>query len=226
MADFPTGIYAPRTKANKAGVVYTPAKTTVGYAEDISKLDAEVVAVETELGENTKGAYASVKAWLDALTSAVSGIVTDFLGLSDTPASYADQAGKVVAVNAEEDALEFITPSGGGLTYVEIAPPAWSSPSVANTWENWDLSALIPADAKYADIFARYKATSASNFGVRKNGSAIVRYLLPVAVSGIVYPYLTELDAGRIVERYVGGISTRADFTVIGYWIQIALFVA
>ena len=49
MADYPTSVYAPRTKANRAGVVYTPTKTTVGYAEDISYLDAEVVAIETDL---------------------------------------------------------------------------------------------------------------------------------------------------------------------------------
>ena len=49
MADFPGGVYSPRTKENKPGIVYTPAKKTVGYAEDVTKLDAEVVAVETFL---------------------------------------------------------------------------------------------------------------------------------------------------------------------------------
>lgn len=49
MADFPGGIYSPRTKQNKAGIVYDAAKTTIGYAEDITKLDAEVVAIENFL---------------------------------------------------------------------------------------------------------------------------------------------------------------------------------
>lgn len=71
MAEFPSGVYAPRDKENKAGVVYTPANKTAGYAEDVTKLDDEVVAVETELGANPKGVYASVKAWLTALTSAI-----------------------------------------------------------------------------------------------------------------------------------------------------------
>jgi hypothetical protein len=48
-ASYPTSVYAPRTKANRPGVVYDALKTTVGYAEDISKLDAEVVALETEM---------------------------------------------------------------------------------------------------------------------------------------------------------------------------------
>jgi len=45
-ASYPNSIYAPRTKANRAGVVYDAAKTTVGFAEDITKLDDEVVAIE------------------------------------------------------------------------------------------------------------------------------------------------------------------------------------
>jgi len=49
MSDFPTTIYAPRTKENKTGVVYDPTKTKIAYAEDITKLDDEVVAIETYL---------------------------------------------------------------------------------------------------------------------------------------------------------------------------------
>jgi len=49
MADFPGGIYSPREKENKAGVVYDPTKKTTGYVEDITKLDDEVVAIETFL---------------------------------------------------------------------------------------------------------------------------------------------------------------------------------
>jgi hypothetical protein len=52
MAEFPAAIYAPRVKANKAGVVYNAANTTVGYAEDVTKLDAEVVALQTLFGKN------------------------------------------------------------------------------------------------------------------------------------------------------------------------------
>jgi len=49
MAEFPSGVYNPRTKENKTDVVYTPAKKTLTFAEDITKLDDEVVAVETFL---------------------------------------------------------------------------------------------------------------------------------------------------------------------------------
>ena len=66
---YPGGIYSPRTKENKPGVVYNASKKTIGYVEDITKLDDEVVAIETELGTNPKGIYETVKAWLTALTS-------------------------------------------------------------------------------------------------------------------------------------------------------------
>jgi len=49
MADFPGSVYSPRTKTNKSGVVYDDTKETIGYAEDITKLDDEVVALETQL---------------------------------------------------------------------------------------------------------------------------------------------------------------------------------
>ncbi|MBA7596047.1 hypothetical protein ES703_07027 [subsurface metagenome] len=42
------------------------------------------------------------------------GGVTEFLGLSDTPGSYAGEGGKYAKVHAAENALEFDTPSGGG----------------------------------------------------------------------------------------------------------------
>ncbi len=47
MADYPAGIYSPRAKENRSGVVYDATKKTVAFVEDIQKLDAEVVALET-----------------------------------------------------------------------------------------------------------------------------------------------------------------------------------
>ncbi|MFA7662627.1 MAG: hypothetical protein WCX88_01800 [Patescibacteria group bacterium] len=108
VAQYPDAIYTPRTMANRTGVVYDALRTKDIYAEDFNKDRAEIVAIQTILGTTPQGAYATVKAWLTALGVAVGGIITTFLGLSDTPASYADQGGKVVAVNSAQDALEFI----------------------------------------------------------------------------------------------------------------------
>lgn len=52
MADFPVGTYSPRVKENRPGVVYDPTKKQVLFVEDISKLDDEVVAIETYLHAN------------------------------------------------------------------------------------------------------------------------------------------------------------------------------
>lgn len=65
MADFPSGVYSPRDKENKSGVVYTPANKSAGYAEDVTKLDDEVVAIETELGANPGGIFANVSTRLN-----------------------------------------------------------------------------------------------------------------------------------------------------------------
>jgi hypothetical protein len=73
MATYPGGIYSPRTKVNRSGVVYDATKETVIFVEDIKKDDDEIVAIEAELGTNAKGAYASVKARLDALRTFTKG---------------------------------------------------------------------------------------------------------------------------------------------------------
>lgn len=61
MAKYPSEIYSPRAKANKAGVVYEPEKKTIGFVEDVTKLDDEVVSIETELGTEPKGDFEDVK---------------------------------------------------------------------------------------------------------------------------------------------------------------------
>lgn len=70
-ANYPAANYSPRIKANYEGVSYDPADTTRVFAEDVQKLDAEVVAVETELGLLPKGAYADVKTRLDAMPALI-----------------------------------------------------------------------------------------------------------------------------------------------------------
>ena len=67
MASYPSSIYSPRAKEDKSGVVYDAAKKTVIFVEDISYLDNEVVAIETELGTNPKGSYSDVKTRLESL---------------------------------------------------------------------------------------------------------------------------------------------------------------
>ncbi|GAH66178.1 unnamed protein product, partial [marine sediment metagenome] len=65
-----------------------------------------------------------------------------FTDLDDTPATYTDQAGKYVKVNAGETALEFGTPAGGG-TYLELTdtPAAYDNGKYAKSTADgvvWD----------------------------------------------------------------------------------------
>ena len=70
-AEYPDAVYSPRAKANKSGVVYTPAKTTTGYVEDITKLDAEVVAIQTALGTEDEWNFDTIWEWLQNLAITV-----------------------------------------------------------------------------------------------------------------------------------------------------------
>lgn len=121
-AQFPNDIYEERDTENLPGIVFDADKKQNLYSEDFQNHAAEIIAIEETLGENPQGAYETVLAWLTDLASSIGGIVTAFIGLSDVPASYEEQAGKILAVNAEEDALEFIdAPTGGGAGLALVA---------------------------------------------------------------------------------------------------------
>ena len=79
-AQYPDAIYTPRTMVNRTGVTYEAERTKDIYAEDFNKDRAEIVAVETELGTDPKGASADVSARLDAIESAISA-KPDFLDI-------------------------------------------------------------------------------------------------------------------------------------------------
>jgi hypothetical protein len=70
-ASYPAATYAPRTKQNKSGIVYDATKKTVLFADDITNVDVEVVAIETELGTNPKGSKSDVKTRLDDIDTAL-----------------------------------------------------------------------------------------------------------------------------------------------------------
>lgn len=49
MSAYPSSVYAPRTKDNLPGYPYTPTNKYIGYAEDFSYLENEVLAIITDL---------------------------------------------------------------------------------------------------------------------------------------------------------------------------------
>jgi len=49
MANYPDSVYAPRDKENLAGVVYDASKKTIGFVEDFTLFEAEVLAMIADL---------------------------------------------------------------------------------------------------------------------------------------------------------------------------------
>lgn len=162
----------------------------------------------------------------DAIDIQFNGIVKGFSGLDEGEKYYVqDVAGtigktvgtyKVLAGIAISE-TELLIIENTVLEYVEIALASWSRVSSTSTWENWDLSSIIPIGAKYAEVII-YLNGSAYVGGARKNGSALDRKIAP-AGADMGYTMLVELDTNRIIERY-GSHKTvgTVDFTVSGYW--------
>ena len=71
---YPNYIYEPRTKENAPGIVYDETKTKNLYAEDIVKLDQNVVAIQNTLGINPQGSYETVLARLDRMQAEIDAL--------------------------------------------------------------------------------------------------------------------------------------------------------
>jgi hypothetical protein len=74
MSEYPDFFYNPRTKTNASGVVFDADDQTRLFADDLNCLDDEVLAVETELGNNPKGDDESVVARLDRMQSEIDAL--------------------------------------------------------------------------------------------------------------------------------------------------------
>jgi hypothetical protein len=116
MASYPSAVYAPRTKENKTGIVYDPTQKTIGYAEDVVKLDNEVVALETELGLLPKATSASVQERLKGIRS-LSDAAADVLVVkgSNVGIGTTGPAGQIALANQifTSDALKTYTATNG-----------------------------------------------------------------------------------------------------------------
>ena len=97
------------------------------------------------------------------------------------------------------------------MTFVELDGTAQYSILVINTWEDWDLTALIPANA-----LAVLVNTAAGNnaYGVRPNNSAQARI-----VGGYGYSMVSR-HANRIIECYSSALGGAGGlFYLLGYWV-------
>ena len=114
--------------------------------------------------------------WEDAVSS--------FLGLSDTPASYAGNPGKVVAVKSDSSGLEFVSATAGSYTIVDLT----------SATEDYTLA---PGEV------AKITYTSATSVPLH---IATVEGLYEVSITGSTTGYSSTGNAGLIPNT--GSIST------------------
>jgi hypothetical protein len=202
MASYPSSIYSPREKENRSGVTYDPDKKTVIFAEDIKKVDDEIVAIETELGTNPRGTFNSVKDFLQYLLGKVKDYFTDLL---DVPHSYQGQAGKVLKVKQTEDGLEFgEAPAGKWVVVAEV--------NVGANCDYVDFTGLdINTDKQYIlFVVLKNPQTSNSDYWLYVEGN----YTNTNYYSQYIYGSGTTLNVGRITGAYIAtapaGDRTRA----------------
>lgn len=124
MSDYPAGVYSPRTKENAPSIVYDADQTTRLYAEDVVKLDDEVVAIETELGTDPKGHYSDVTARLDATDSAfrdmvetVENAIGELEDLTERVVKTADETVNNSIVYQADDELKLWVPANKFISF-------------------------------------------------------------------------------------------------------------
>lgn len=108
-----------------------------------------------------------------------------------------------------------------GVSFTELAGGEDYANTTDNTWEDWDLSAIIGAGATVVLLMgSNISTTNAYSIGVRKNGSALVRYdvidqcLRAEQRSQILM--IAECDANRVIETFSN--KDTCYFQCLGYW--------
>ena len=106
---------------------------------------------------------------------------------------------------------------GGGFDYTELDTAAGSAhnPSSNNTWEDWDISAIIPAGTTTVEILME-NISGTQALGARKNGSSLNRAVALLAYAPLTM--LVEVDSNRIIEIYAQTGYANAYFWVSGYY--------
>jgi len=107
----------------------------------------------------------------------------------------------------------------GGLTFTELDSAVHNASGAINTWEDWDVSGLVPAGT-VAVLVGIYNidVNALLTGGARKNGTALTRYF-PVgwASHAVQTHILTECDANRIIDIYASNLGA-VGFFILGYW--------
>lgn len=111
--------------------------------------------------------------------------------------------------------------SGLGMHYNELLASAQNSLNA--TWQNLDLSSIIPAGADSVEVYIESSNTAAARIaGARANGSSNNRYYdisSPGADGRNGYTLTVKLDLNRIIQ-ILSEIAADIVFRFLGYWKQ------
>ncbi len=108
-----------------------------------------------------------------------------------------------------------------GMRFTETLATAQNTTNA--TWQNLDLSSLIPAGAESVEVYIENARTNgARTAGARANGSSSNRYFAisrgeTNARNG--YTMTVKLDSNRIIQIY-SELTTDIFFRIVGYWKQ------
>lgn len=82
-------------------------------------------------------------------------------------------------------------------------------------WVDWDLSAIIPVNAKYVEIFGFCNVVGGGFSGVRKPGSAVARAINQLQYTPVGF---TVEPVSRIVEVWEVAGAAGNTYYISGYW--------
>jgi hypothetical protein len=106
-----------------------------------------------------------------------------------------------------------------GMRFTELLATAQNSSN--STWQNLDLSSIIPAGAESVEIYIENANTGAARIaGARANGSSNNRYYdisSPGADGRNGYSLTVKLDSNRIIQ-ILSEVAADIYFRVTGYW--------
>lgn len=125
---YPTDIYSPREKLNKPGEIYAPDNPYKLFAEDLTNLDDNVVAIENEIEDTVKPAIANAGHTDAEIVDLIYPVGSIYIGVGSTsPATLfggtweAFGAGKVlVGKNSSDTDFDTVEETGGEKTHTLI----------------------------------------------------------------------------------------------------------
>lgn len=110
--------------------------------------------------------------------------------------------------------IDFLLTSDFTFTYFEAFATNYQAAS--NDWEDWNISALVGANTRFAEIMMVNTTATSRTMGVRKDGSALLRTVGIIGNARIIFT--VEVSATGVIEIKTDDFNNSA-FQVIGYWV-------